>query len=211
MAHTMDLYVDAQFASPWALAVYATLREKNLPFNLHTVDLDAGEQNQSAFLARTPTNRIPALSIGDFSLSESTAIIEYLEERYPEAPSVLPKNREERALARQMMGWIRSDLGAIRNDRSTITVFYAPATTPLSDAAREASTRLFRAMDARLTPGAQFLFSNTWSIADVDAMMMLIRLVKSGDPIPERLKQYALAQWARPSVQEWVKMARPPL
>jgi glutathione S-transferase len=207
----ISLFVDAQFTSPWALATYVTLREKALPFTLHTVNLDTGEQNAAAFLARTPTNRVPAVSVGGFSLSESTAIIEYLEEVFPDAPHVLPRDREARALARQLMGWIRSDLGVIRNERSTLTVFYSPARVPLSEEAARACERLFRVVEARLAPGAPHLFADGWCIADVDVMMMLIRLVKAGDPIPARLKDYALAQWARPSVQEWVTMPRPPL
>ncbi len=211
MSHSIQLYVDDRFCSPWAMAVYVTLIEKKLPFSLHGVDLKSDAQHAPEYLAHAPTNRVPAIVIDGFALTESTAIIEYLEEQFPNTPSVLPKNRESRAHARQIMGWIRSDLGVIRNERSTETVFYAPATVPLSKDATVAGERLFRVLNRTLSQGAPHLFDNAWSIADLDAMMMLIRFVKSGDPMPAHLRDYALAQWARPSVQQWVQMSRKPL
>ena len=40
---------------------------------------------------------------------------------------------------------------------------------------------------------------------------MLQRLILCGDALPERLASYARAQWARPSVREFVDHARPPV
>ena len=39
----ITLYADAQFASPYAMPAYVALREKNLPFELLTLDLDTAE------------------------------------------------------------------------------------------------------------------------------------------------------------------------
>ncbi|MDE0840536.1 MAG: glutathione S-transferase, partial [Kiritimatiellae bacterium] len=39
--------------------------------------------------------------------------------------------------------------------------------------------------------------------------LMLNRLILAGDAVPERLSEFARAQWQRPSVQEWVNMQRP--
>ncbi|MGO8975247.1 MAG: hypothetical protein ACLQJ0_07190 [Steroidobacteraceae bacterium] len=50
-----------------------------------------------------------------------------------------------------------------------------------------------------------------WSIADVDLAMMPQRLVVLGDPVPQRLIDYANLQWRRPTVQQWVHRTRPPL
>lgn len=48
-------------------------------------------------------------------------------------------------------------------------------------------------------------------IADVDLALMLNRLTLNGDPVPQRLMEYARYQWKRPSVQRWVTLNRPPL
>jgi len=98
----------------------------------------------------------------------------------------------------------------IRQERSTEVVFCWPTTTPLSAAAEESVEKLFAVAEALLPVGAENLFGR-WSIADVDLALMLNRLALNGDPIPERLAQYARHQWARPSVQLWVKKERPPL
>jgi glutathione S-transferase len=39
--------------------------------------------------------------------------------------------------------------------------------------------------------------------------LMLYRLIANGDAVPARIEQYVRAQWARPSVQQWVKLQRP--
>ena len=50
-----------------------------------------------------------------------------------------------------------------------------------------------------------------WSIADVDLAMMLQRLIVLGDPVPQRLIDYATLQFRRPTVQQWIQQKRPPL
>jgi hypothetical protein len=41
--------------------------------------------------------------------------------------------------------------------------------------------------------------------------MMLQRLIVLGDPVPQRLIDYAAHQWRRPSVEQWIHKKRPPL
>ena len=104
------LYVDGLFASPWALSVFVALTEKGLPFTVETVDLEAGQQF-GAYARRALTARVPALAMGDFVLTESTAITEYVDECHPApACSLYPHDRAQRARARQVQAWIRTDL-----------------------------------------------------------------------------------------------------
>ena len=52
---------------------------------------------------------------------------------------------------------------------------------------------------------------NSLTVAtDADLAMMLMRLIGNGDPVPARLRDFALAQWQRPSMREWVEHKRPP-
>ena len=79
---------------------------------------------------RSLTARVPMLRHGDFYLSESSAIVEYLEDAFPGTPRLLPADVRQRARARQLMAWVRSDLMPIREERSTHTLFYEPAKSP---------------------------------------------------------------------------------
>jgi glutathione S-transferase len=203
------LYVDAKYASPYAMSVFVALHEKGLPFDLLTIDLDAGENRLPTFTATSLTCRVPTLVHDDFALSESSAICEYLEELYPPPgyPPAYPGNIRARARARQVQAWLRSDLMPIRAERPTSVIFSRRTDQPLSEAGRGAAEKLFRVCDALLGEGAQNLFGE-WSIADVDLAIMINRLAMNGDEVPARLASYAAAQWQRPSVQRWVKQAR---
>ena len=205
----LRLYVDSLFTSPYAMSVFVTLREKGLPFDLVTLDLDAA-QNQTADFARlSVTQRVPTLVEGDFALSESSAITEYLEDAYPDT-AVYPADFKLRARARQVQAWLRSDLLPIRQERSTLVVFYGQQMPPLSPVAKAAASRLITGAQALLAGNPTHLFGD-WSIADVDLAIMLNRLILNGDSVPAELVAYAQRQWQRPSVQGWVNQQRPVL
>jgi glutathione S-transferase len=205
----MLLYADQEFTSPYAMSVFVALMEKRLAFEIRTLDL-AREENNAPDYARTSlTQRVPTLIDGDFALSESSAIAEYLNDVYPDPP-IFPTDPQMRARARQVQAWLRSDLMPIRLERSTTTIFYRPVSTPLSPAAQAASRKLCAGATELLSHGEEDLFGR-WSIADVDLAVMLQRLILNGDEVPARLVRYARAQWERPSVQRWVQRERPPL
>ena len=151
---------------------------------------------------------MPTLTHGDFSLGESSAICEYVDEVFP-GTALYPAEPQERAKAREIQAWIRSDLMPIRIERSTEVVFREPNPAPLSEAARNAAARLFHAAEALLPGPGEQLFG-AWCIADIDLALMLNRLVMNGDAVPARLATYATLQWAHPAVQAWVQQPRPP-
>ena len=210
MAHnTLRLYVDAQFASPYAMSAFVALSEKGLSFEVVTVDLAVNENREANFANKSLTRRVPTLLHGDFSLSESSAIAEYINESFS-GVALYPVERRSKARARQVQAWLRSDLLPIRQERSTAVVFYGSKAKPLSSAAREAAEKLFSVAEA-LLPFESGYLCGQWSIADVDLALMLNRLVLHGDPVPERLAVYANRQWKRSTVQKWVNQERPPL
>lgn len=206
---SLRLYVDAQFTSPYAMSVFVTLLEKGIAFETVTLDLDAAQNQATEFVQLSLTQRVPTLVEGDFALSESSAICEYLDETYPET-TVYPTDPKQRARARQVQAWLRSDLQAIRQERSTLVVFYAQKMPPLSAAGEAAAHKLIQASQALLAGNPAYLFG-AWSIADVDLAVMLNRLILNGDNVPTELVAYAQRQWQRPSVQAWVNLQRPAL
>ena len=209
------LHGNANWSSPYVLSCFVGLTEKKLPFQLQTVALHEGAQWSAAYVRTSFTARVPALVDGDFSLSESSAIIEYLEDRWP-APAhaaLLPGDPRQRARARQLMAWLRSDLMPIREERSTEYVFYPHETlrpyAPLSAAAVTAVKKLVSFAE-RVVPADGGPLFGAWCIADTDLAMMLQRLVKTNQPLPAALRVFAEREWQRPSVQAFVNASRPP-
>lgn len=205
----MLLFVDSQFASPYAMSAYVALKEKGIPFDIQTVDLGTGANYASDYSSKSLTQRVPTLVDGDFCLSELSAITEYLGDVY-HGPALYPNTPKAKARARQIQAWLRSDLLPIRQERTTEVVFYRPCSKPLSPAAEEAAQKLFRAADTLLAHDGDYLFQS-WCIADADLALMLNRLILNGDSVPEKLVAYARKQWERLSVQSWVNQKRPPL
>ena len=209
MTSKPTLFVDAQYASPYAMSAFVALTAKQVPFELRTVDLAAAAHLAPAFAGLSRTRRVPTLVHGDFALTESSAIAEYVEDAFPGA-RLYPADPRLKARARQVQAWLRSDLMPIRVERNTEVVFYRSHGPALSDAAHAAASKLFAAADALLPAGAEHLCGQ-WSLADVDLALMLNRLVLNGDAVPARLADYARRQWAHPAIQKWVAFERPPL
>jgi glutathione S-transferase len=203
----LTLWVDAFWISPYAFSAFVALEEKQLPYDVEEVAMHRAENRAPDYAQHSLTARVPMLRHGDFFLSESSAIAEYLDDAFPAAPRLLPADLKQRARARQVMAWVRSDLMPIREERSTNTIFYEPATEPLSRAAERAAAKLLAATDALLAPGATSLFG-AFSIADADLTLMLQRLGKSGHPLGDKVQRFVDATWSRPSVGKWVDRKR---
>ena len=199
----LQLYADSRLTSPYVMSVFVALMEKGLPFELHTVDLAQQGQRAPEYVGVSATQRVPTLLHGDFALSESSAITEYLEDVFPEQP-IYPKDARQRATARLVQAWLRSDFMPIRAERDTEVVFYGAKRAPLSSEAQRAVEKLVAGVNRLLPEGTDHLFG-MYSIADTDLAMMLMRLVAHGDEVPNYLREYAMKQWQRASVQAWVR------
>lgn len=203
----LKLYVGADFISAFAMSAFVALKEKQLSFEFVTVDLKAKENYQNTYRDLSLTNKVPALVHDGFALSESSAIAEYLEELSPGHKKLYPQDLRQRARARQLQAWLRSDLLVVRKERPFDLVYFGKKDTPLSIDAKAAVERLFFVADHLLEEGAEHLFGD-WSIADTDLAIMLNRLVANGDPVPARLAAYVRRQWDRDSVRAWMDIER---
>jgi glutathione S-transferase len=203
----LKLYVGADFVSAFAMSAFVGLKEKQLSFDIVTVDLKARENYLPAYRDLSLTCKIPTLVHEGFALSESSAIAEYLDEIAPGHPKLLPQDLRQRARARQLQAWLRSDLLVIRKERPADLIYFGPRDTPLSADAQNAVQRLYFVAGQLLEEGAEHLFGE-WSIADTDLAIMLNRLLANGDPMPAQLADYVRRQWQRDSVQAWLDQPR---
>lgn len=150
----ITLWSDANFFSPYVMSVYVALAEKGLTFTLKTVDLDGGEHLKPQWQGYDLTRRVPVLEIDGFALSESSAIDEYLEDRFAlEWERIYPHDLQKRARARQIQAWLRSDLVPIRVERSTDVVFARVKKPALSAEGVESAKKLIETATSLLAHG----------------------------------------------------------
>lgn len=112
----MKLYT--YFRSSAAYRVRIALHLKGLPYEAVPVHLvrNGGEHRQPDYLALNPAGLVPALEDRGQVLTQSLAIIEYLEETYP-APALLPGDALNRARIRALAQAIACDIHPINNLR----------------------------------------------------------------------------------------------
>ncbi len=113
---TAPLHLFSAARSSASYRVRIALNLKGLPYDQTPIDLRAGEQRSDAFKARNPQGFVPALVAGDLTLIQSPAIIEWLDETYPE-PALLPADRDGRARVRALAGVIACDIHPLNNLR----------------------------------------------------------------------------------------------
>lgn len=105
------------FRSSAAFRVRIGLGLKGLDYDDVAVHLRKGEQRSAAYLATNPQGLIPALELDDGSvLTQSLAILEYLDETHPEPP-LLPADALGRQRVRAMALSIACDLHPLQNTR----------------------------------------------------------------------------------------------
>ena len=96
----LDFYYAS--GSPYAWRVWLALTYKAIPFDWKLLSFDAGDLQKPSFQAINPREKVPAIVDDGFALYESSAILEYLEDRKPE-PRLFSTDRRERAIQRRMI------------------------------------------------------------------------------------------------------------
>ncbi|MCY1402709.1 Maleylpyruvate isomerase [compost metagenome] len=109
----MELYTYYRSTSSYRVRIVLAL--KGVDFQSIPVNLLKGEQRQADFLALNPQGRVPALRVEQGELLvQSPAIIEYLEERFPQ-PALLGGDALQRARARSVAAMIGCDIHPLHN------------------------------------------------------------------------------------------------
>src|SRR5205085_2006226 len=110
----MILY--SYFRSSAAYRARIALNLKGLAYEQRAVHLVRGEQRGAEYLALNPQGLVPMLVVGDRRLTQSLAIMEYLEEKHP-SPPLLPVAAEDRAWVRSVALAIACDIHPLNNTR----------------------------------------------------------------------------------------------
>jgi len=158
------------YRSSAAYRLRIALNLKGLEAERRFVHLRKGEQRDPGYLEINPQGLVPTLIIGDLVLTQSLAIMEYLDETHPEPP-LLPSNAEDRAWVRSIAQTIACDIHPIDNTR---VMQYLEKTLQVDEAKRNDWyghwIRLgFEAIESRLRarPKSPFAFGDKPGLADI--------------------------------------------
>lgn len=164
-----ELALYSYWRSSAAYRVRLALAWKGLQAEIIPVDLRLGEQGAPAYVAQNPQGLVPALADGDVLLSQSLAIIEYLEETRP-LPPLLPADAVGRARVRAAAQIVAADIHPINNLR-VLRYLKDPLgqTQATIDAwARHWITAGFGALEAfSERHGGRFLYGDAVTLADL--------------------------------------------
>lgn len=114
----MKLYSYWRSSCSWRVRL--GLEWKSLPYEYAAVHLirDGGQQHAPGFESQSPLRQVPVLEVGRdetaFTLTQSVAILEYLEEAHPE-PALLPRDTILRARVRQLVEMVNSGMQPLQN------------------------------------------------------------------------------------------------
>ncbi|KAK3094067.1 hypothetical protein FSP39_023719 [Pinctada imbricata] len=116
LSYLLPLILYSYFRSSCTWRVRIVMNLKGLDYEYSAVNLikDGGQQRTDDYSAVNPMQQVPALMVNGEVLTQSVAIMEYLEEKYPENP-ILPKDLISRAKVRQIAETIAGGIQPLQN------------------------------------------------------------------------------------------------
>ena len=197
----IELYT-APTPNGWKASI--ALEELELPYEVHIINLVAGDQKHPDYLKLNPNGRIPTIvdrDAGGFAVFESGAILIYLAEK---SGKLLPKDAKGRSVALQ---WLMFQMGGIGPMQGQANVFFRYAPEKIEYAInryQEETARLYKVLDTRLAE-TEYL-AGEYSIADI-ATWPWVRIHDwagvSVDGMPH-LERWIDAIAARPAVMKGI-------
>jgi maleylacetoacetate isomerase len=156
------------FRSSAAYRVRIALNLKGIEYDSRPVDLRTGEQKSVEYRSLNPQGFVPMLEIDDRRLTQSMAIIVYLDQRFPE-PSLVPGNSVDQAHVRALSLSIACDIHPLNNLRVLKYLEKLGLDQKQRDSwYRHWITEGFTALEALAAQrSGSFLFGNAPTLADV--------------------------------------------
>ncbi len=161
------------------------------------------------FLATSPFGKIPGFRDGDFAISDSTAIVTYLEAKYPE-PALFPSDPAERARAVWYDEFVDTIMvpagGKIFFNRIVAGLIGRQGDMAVADkAAAEEMPPLYDYLESVMPEGDNWLAGDRLTIADIAVASPMVNMMHCGaSPDPEKypkLTAYVARWFERPSLK----------
>jgi glutathione S-transferase len=158
----IDLYT-ASTPNGWKASI--ALEELGLPYEVHAIDLLAGEQKRPEYLALNPNGRIPTIvdrEAGNFAVFESGAILIYLAEK---TGRLMPTDPKGRSLVIQWLMFQMGGIGPMMGQANVFFRYFPEKIQPAIDRYQNEGRRLFEVLNGRLADHEWL--AGDFSIADI--------------------------------------------
>lgn len=189
---TIRLY--SYWRSSAAYRVRIALNLKSLDYRIVPVSLAPGtsEHRQQEYRARNPQMRVPFLEDGDVAIGQSMAMLEYLEERYPNVP-LLPKSEPLRSRVRAFSNIIGCDIHPLQNLR----VLHFVKEIHVADSSKWAAHWMSEGFSAleQLIGNGPCAFGENPTLADAFLVPQLYNARRFGVPLTDFPKLVAAADY----------------
>ncbi len=200
MAHDLTL---------WGTGTGRTMRahwmllELGLEYEFHPIQARTGETQTEEFRRLNPRHKIPVLRHGQFVLTESAAIIQYLSETFGISKELhVPMDATSRATLNEWCYFIISELDAgslyVMRRHDNLKHIYGEAPAAI-EAAEKYFLHNLEAMAARVESGGPYLLGDRFSTADILLMTCLDWAVSSEIALPDPFSHYRQRVAQRPA------------
>jgi glutathione S-transferase len=128
--------------SPFSWRVWLALEHKAVPYNLKVLSFSDKDTTKPEFVRLNPRHTVPTIVDDGYSLWESLAILEYLDERFTSGPKLYPGDVKSRARVRRLIREMEGYLGAEGIDAITAELFFKGDAAPDTKRVDEGRKRL---------------------------------------------------------------------
>jgi glutathione S-transferase len=202
------LLVIGSYLSPFVRKVLVALHVKQLPYAVEPL---VGFWAPAAFEKISPLKRIPVLIDGDTVVNDSSVIVQYLEERFPSSPPLLPVDVSHRARTRWLEEYADTYLADVLVWRLYNEQFLRknvwgedPREEVLASSRQEINTTILPYLEQQApAPGKYFLDLSTMSVGDIAVASLfrsaaLAKFVVDENRFP-RTAAWLATTWAQPA------------
>jgi len=199
MVYALDMRLHNYFRSSASFRVRIAMELKGLSYDYIPVHIAKGEHKQPAYAALSADTLVPLLEVDGEKLSQSMAIIEYLDEKHP-TPALLPADALGRAKVRALAQSIACEIHPINNLR---VLKYLVKELKLDETAKNAwyvhwcreGLEAFERQLAQLPPST-YCYGDTPTLADCCLVPQIFNAKRFNVAIPPR---WPTAAWCRRS------------
>ena len=197
---TLKLVIANKRYSSWSLRPWVLMKHFNIPFEEKLIPLDQPDTAET-ILKYSPSKKVPALIDADISVWESMAIMEYLNEKYPEK-QMWPADARKRALARSVANEMHSGFSTMRNIMSHDLQKMIPGFD--YSAANDDVNRIMDIWrDCLHKSGGPFLFGS-FCIADAMFAPVVNRFITYDVKVDTDIAKYIMAMRELPAHKAWI-------